>query len=142
MTPDDAASATHQADRARGAGLTAEELHAEQTSELPDREAMTVLSIGGIEGGLPTPGFLDGVLDAEGSAEGIVGAPTVEGPPEADPVSMVIDPPVIEPPINAVPTDITEDPGSVTVPEPFTTDGTTGFPDLPTSPPHNGSTLA
>jgi len=142
MTPADDAKVTQQADRECSAGLTAEELHAEQTSELPDREAMTVLSVGGIEGGLPPPGFMDGVLDAGMSADSIAGVPTVEGLPEADPVSMVVDPPVIEQPIDTIPADISGDTGSVTVPEPFTTDGTTGFPDIPTSPTQSSGTLA
>jgi hypothetical protein len=54
----------------RPAGLTADELRAEQAGDLPEREAMSILDVGGLPAGLPTPGDVDGVLDGGDPLDG------------------------------------------------------------------------
>jgi hypothetical protein len=44
-------------------GLDPDELRAEQAGDLPERDAMSVIGVGGLEVGLPPAGLLDGVLD-------------------------------------------------------------------------------
>jgi len=51
-------------------GLSADELRAEQAGDLPEREAMSILDVGGLHVGLPTPGDLDGVLDTADPLDG------------------------------------------------------------------------
>jgi len=51
-------------------GLSADELRAEQAGDLPDREAMSILDVGGLPVGLPTPGDVDGVLDGADPLDG------------------------------------------------------------------------
>jgi hypothetical protein len=46
-------------------GLDADELRAEQAGDLPERDAMSVIGLGGITGGLPPADVLDGVLNAD-----------------------------------------------------------------------------
>jgi len=43
-------------------GLTADELQAEQAGDLPSRDAMSILDVGGIGAGLPLPSDVGGVL--------------------------------------------------------------------------------
>jgi hypothetical protein len=45
------------------AALDPDELAAEQARDLPDREAMSILDVGQIGGGLPVPGALGDVLE-------------------------------------------------------------------------------
>jgi hypothetical protein len=47
------------------AGLDPEELRAEQADDLPERDAMSIIGVGGLEIGLPPAGLLDGVLDSD-----------------------------------------------------------------------------
>jgi len=51
---------TRESDHATAAGLSADELQAEQAGELPDRDAMSILDVGSIGSGLPLPSDLDG----------------------------------------------------------------------------------
>jgi len=46
-------------------GLNPDELRAEQAGDLPERDAMSVIGLGGITGGLPPPDVLDGVLNGD-----------------------------------------------------------------------------
>jgi len=64
-------------------GLNPDELRAEQAGDLPERDAMSVIGIGGITGGLPPADILDGVL-------------TGDLPVSTDPVSTL---PVETPPV-------------------------------------------
>src|SRR5688572_32254789 len=56
-----AAKSEHQADP----GLDPEELRAEQAGDLPERDAMSIIGVGGLEVGLPPAGLLDGVLESD-----------------------------------------------------------------------------
>jgi len=55
-------------------GLTADELQAEQAGELPNRDAMSILDVGGIGAGLPLPSDVGDVLGG-GVPSGTVPAP-------------------------------------------------------------------
>jgi len=69
MTSKHAASANAPAAEHQN-GLSADELQAEQAGTLPDREAMSILDVGGLHVGLPTPGDLDGVLNTADPLDG------------------------------------------------------------------------
>jgi len=43
-------------------GLTADELQAEQAGDLPNRDAMSILDVGGLGAGLPLPSDVGDVL--------------------------------------------------------------------------------
>jgi len=64
------------------AGLSPDELRAEQAGELPEREAMSILDVGDIGAGLPTP------ADIAGQFGSIIppGVGPVDGP--IDPIDM------------------------------------------------------
>ena len=85
------------------AGLDPDELRAEQADDLPDRDAMSIVGIGGLEGGMPPAGILDGVLDANLPVERypVDQLPIQIMPPEIQP--PLIQPPVLEPPGDTLP---------------------------------------
>lgn len=56
---------TLDAEQATKPGLDPDELWAEQAGDLPERDAMSVIGVGGLEVGLPPAGILDGVLDSD-----------------------------------------------------------------------------
>jgi hypothetical protein len=108
--------------RATQPGLDPDELRAEQAGDLPERDAMSVIGIGGITGGLPPADILDGVLESDlpASTLPVDGLPVelypvdrlpVDGLPveTLPPVGLPVDPPddtlPIEPPIGTVPID-------------------------------------
>jgi hypothetical protein len=92
-------------------GLDADELRAERAGELPDRNAMSVIGVGGFEVGLPPPGFLDGVLDAEPP----VGTLPVDGLPVAQ---LPVDPlPAVQPPVELLPIEPPIDGEPIGIPE-------------------------
>jgi hypothetical protein len=63
-------------------GLSPDELKAEQAGDLPEREAMSILDVGGLDAGLPSP------ADIAGQFGSLVppGTGPVEGP--IDPIEM------------------------------------------------------
>jgi len=69
-------------------GLSADELRAEQAGEMPDREAMSILDVGNIGAGLPTP---TDIADQLGSLVP-PGTGPVEGP--IDPIEVASQLPV------------------------------------------------
>jgi hypothetical protein len=85
------------------AGLDPDELRAEQADDLPDRDAMSIVGIGGLEGGMPPAGILDGVLDANLPVERypVDQLPIQIMPPDIQP--PLIQPPVLEPPGDTLP---------------------------------------
>jgi len=46
-------------------GLSSDELRAEQAGNLPEREAMSILDVGAIGGGLPTPEMIHDIVDSQ-----------------------------------------------------------------------------
>jgi hypothetical protein len=94
---------TAQPEGREQAGLDPEELRAEQADDLPDRDAMSIISVGGLEGGLPPTGILDGILDTSLPVERypVDELPIQIMPPEITP--PVIEPPVLEPPTDTLP---------------------------------------
>jgi len=85
----------------RQSGLSADELRAEQAGDLPEREAMSILDVGGLHVGLPTPGDLDDVLNtANTNLDGAVnhvdgamdGALNTGDPLDGQPALGVVDP--------------------------------------------------
>jgi hypothetical protein len=77
-------------------GLTMDELRAEQVDALPERDALSVIGLGGITGGLPPVDILDGVLDSDLP----IGAQPVDGQPvepypgeQLPPVGLPLGPP-------------------------------------------------
>jgi hypothetical protein len=85
----------------RQSGLSADELRAEQAGDLPEREAMSILDVGGLHVGLPTPGDLDGVLNtADTNLDGALnhvdgamdGALNTGDPLDGQPALGVVDP--------------------------------------------------
>jgi hypothetical protein len=93
----------------RQPGLGADELRVEQATDLPDREAMSILDIGVVEVGLPIPVDLDDVI--EGTVP--IGTLPIDGlPVEQYPVDQLpIDRlpvetlPIDEVPVQPLPTD-------------------------------------
>ena len=85
-------------------GLDPDELRAEQAGDLPERDAMSIIGVGGLEGGLPPAGFLDGILGTDPPDETLPvdGLPVEQYPVDQLPIHLeppVITPPVIVPPI-------------------------------------------
>jgi hypothetical protein len=93
----------------RGDGLDADELQAEQAASLPDREAMSILDVGGVEVGLPPPDYLGNVLDVDPPASTlpIDGLPVEQVPIDQLPIDRLpVEPlPLDEVPIQPLPTD-------------------------------------
>src|SRR3954465_8276241 len=74
----------------RQTGLSADELRAEQAGDLPEREAMSILDVGGLHVGLPTPGDLDGALNhVDGAMDGAL---NTGDPLDGQPALGVVDP--------------------------------------------------
>jgi len=96
-------------------GLSADELQAEQAGDLPEREAMSILDVGGLDVGLPSP------ADIAGQFGSLVppGTGPVDGP--IDPIEMA----------SQLPVDITGQLPTGTVPV-----GT-----LPVGPPDDGDLI-
>jgi len=114
--PDPAATSTE--------GLSADELRAEQAGDMPDREAMSILDVGGFPAGLPTP---TDIADQLGSL-----VPPGTGPVEGsiDPIEAASQLPVdISGQLNQLP-DGTWPVGAGTVSAPSDGD-LIGIPDLP-----------
>ncbi|HZO33406.1 MAG TPA: hypothetical protein VFH48_46270 [Chloroflexota bacterium] len=99
-------------------GLDPEELRAEQADDLPNRDAMSIISVGGLEGGLPPTGILDGILDTNLPVERypVDELPIRIMPPDITP--PVIEPPVLEPPADSLPVEPPVDGDPVSVPDP------------------------
>jgi hypothetical protein len=98
------------------AGLSTDELQAEQAGDLPEREAMSILDVGNIGVGLPTPADIADQLD-----------PIL--PPGVGPVDGPIDPIEMA---GQLPVDITGQlpDGTVTIPQPGD-GGLIGIPEDP-----------
>jgi hypothetical protein len=73
-----------------GPGLDPEELRAEQAGDLPDRDAMSIIGVGGLEGGLPPVDTLP--VDPPILVDQPVDSLPVEPPADGDPIG-VPDPP-------------------------------------------------
>lgn len=80
-------------------GLSPDEIRAEQAGDLPDREAMSVMSLGGVGIDVPPADHLDDFLRGAlpGSSPPTDGAPVDVSPP--------VDGPIAEPPILQAPDD-------------------------------------
>jgi hypothetical protein len=118
-------------------GLDPEELRAEQAGELPERDAMSIIGVSGLEGGLPPAGLLDGILDSDAPVQTLPvdGLPVERFPVEELPIDRLpVDPlpPVdglpVEPPADALPID---PPGDTLPVEPPADGDPIGIPDLP-----------
>jgi hypothetical protein len=88
----------------RQPGLGADELRVEQATDLPDREAMSILDIGVVEVGLPIPDDLDDVIDGTLPVDGlpVEQYPVDQLPIDRLPVEML---PIDEVPLQPLPTD-------------------------------------
>jgi len=126
-----------ESERHESPGLDPDELRAEQAGELPERDAMSIISVGGLEGGLPPAGILDGIL---GSDVPVHALPIDQLPIDRLPVDQL--PPVelpgdtlpVEPPVDTLPVDppILVDPPVDSLPAEPPVDGDPiGIPELP-----------
>jgi hypothetical protein len=88
-------------------GLGPDELQAEQAGDLPERDAMSVIGVGGLEVGLPPPNFLDDVLEADLPVDTLPvdGLPVEHYPTDQLPIDRLPDEllPPVDPPIHTVP---------------------------------------
>jgi hypothetical protein len=87
-------------------GLEADELQAEQASDLPDREAMSILDVGAVEIGLPPPAYLDDVVEQVDPdlSQPVDGLPVEHYPIDRLPIDLPIDRLPVEPvPIDQLP---------------------------------------
>jgi len=140
----------------RPSGLSADELRAEQAGDLPEREAMSILDVGGLHVGLPAPGDLDGVLNtADTNLDGALnhvdgatdGALNTGDPLDGQPALGVVDPidggqnpidhlpidnlPIDNPPVDTLPVQTLP----IDVGDPPTDGGDLiGIPELPNVP--------
>jgi hypothetical protein len=80
-------------------GLSADELRAEQAGDLPDRDAMSIISVGGLEAGLPPPEILDDLVG--------VGLPVRTLPLD----DLPVEPPIDGLPIDGLPIGVPDVPG-------------------------------
>jgi hypothetical protein len=87
-------------------GLDPDELRAEQAGDLPARDAMSIVSVGGLEGGLPPAELLDDVV---GSDVPVTTLPVDDLPVEHYPVDRLpidrlpVDPLLpVEPPVHTL----------------------------------------
>jgi hypothetical protein len=85
-------------------GLDDEELPAEQAGDLPERDAMSVIGVGGLEVGLPPPEILD---DLPIHVLPVDGLPVERYPIEELPIDRLPDDPLlpVEPPVQTLPID-------------------------------------
>jgi len=82
-------------------GLSSDELRAEQAGELPEREAMSILDVGNIGAGLPTPEMIQGIVDSQ-----LPDLPPGIGPVETLPTQPLPSEPVpIDGPVQPMPID-------------------------------------
>lgn len=65
MMSDQLQSPSAQTLAERSAGLSPEQIAGEQAQELPDREAMSLLDVGGMSGLFPTPAVLEPALPSD-----------------------------------------------------------------------------
>jgi hypothetical protein len=109
------------------AGLSQDELRAEQAGDLPDREAMSILDVGGLPAGLPLPGDVDipSVPDDGVPLPANPGIETLDGnlPIQLQPIDAQ---PVDDLPIHNLPVDVGEPPTSG--------GGLIGIPEQPAIP--------
>jgi hypothetical protein len=119
-------------------GLDPDELRAEQAGDLPERDAMSVIGVGGLEIGLPPAGLLDGVLESDVPVETLPvdGLPVERFPidqlpidrlpvdplPPLDPPTLPVEPPVdtlpVEQPVDSLPVEPPVDGDPIGIPEP------------------------
>jgi hypothetical protein len=105
-------------DQPEQSGLDPDELRAEQAGDLPERDAMSLIGVGGLEVGLPPAGLLDGILDADPAETTLPvdGLPVEHYPVDRLPIDRLpVDPlppedlPVqplpVEPPVDVLPID-------------------------------------
>jgi hypothetical protein len=87
-------------------GLDPDELRAEQAGDLPDRDAMSIIGVGGLEVGLPPAGILDGVLESDIPVETLPvdGLPVERFPTDQLPIDRLpVDPLLpVEPPVHTL----------------------------------------
>jgi hypothetical protein len=126
MSTDPRGPHTANPDRRERPGLDPDELRAEQAGELPERDAMSIVSVGGLEGGLPPADVLDDVLQADVPVETL----PVDGlPVEHYPVDRL---PIDRLPIDPLPPTLPVEPPVVTLPvEPPVDGDPIGIPDPP-----------
>jgi hypothetical protein len=91
-------------------GLDPDELRAEQAGDLPDRDAMSIISLTGLDGALPPAGIIEDVLNGESPVDALPldGLPVQQVPVDQLPIHLSppdIQPPVIEPPVTTLPID-------------------------------------
>jgi hypothetical protein len=88
-------------------GLDPDELRAEQAGDLPDRDAMSIIGVGGLEVGLPPAGILDGVLESDIPVETLPvdGLPVEHFPIDRLPIDRLpVEPlPPVELPVDTLP---------------------------------------
>jgi len=76
---------TATGDQASTSGLSPDELQAEQAGELPERDAMSVIGVGGITGGLPP----DDIFDCFPEADPSINTRPVGGLPDQSPLPAI-----------------------------------------------------
>jgi hypothetical protein len=96
-------------------GLSSDELQAEQAGDLPERDAMSIISVGGLEGGLPPAEILDDVIGADVPVETLPvdGLPVEHYPIDRLPIDRLpvdplppvlpVEPLPVEPPVDVLP---------------------------------------
>ena len=105
-------------------GLDPDELRAEQAGDLPDRDAMSIISLTGLDGALPPAGIIEDVLNGESPVDALPldGLPVQQVSVDQLPIHLEppdIQPPVIEPPISTLPIDAPADGDPVSIPDPL-----------------------
>jgi hypothetical protein len=119
-------------------GLDPDELRAEQAGDLPDRDAMSIIGVGGLEVGLPPAGILDGVLESDIPVETLPvdGLPVEHFPIDRLPIDRLpVEPlPPEEQPVGTLPVEPPVDQPVDSLPvEPSIDADPIGVPDLPTA---------
>ena len=117
-------------------GLDPEELRAEKAGDLPERDAMSIIGVGGLEVGLPPAGILDGVVESDAPVETLPvdGLPVEHFPIDRLPIDRLpVDPlPPVELPVDTLPVDPPVDQPVDTLPvEPPVDADPIGVPDVP-----------
>jgi hypothetical protein len=118
--PRDPKAATSE--RHESPGLDPDELRAEQAGDLPERDAMSIISVGGLEGGLPPAGILDDILSTDVPVETLPvdGLPVERFPIDQLPIDRLpVDPlPPEELPVDSLPVEPPVDADPIGVPAP------------------------